>query len=134
MAKRNNLIAELLAESIKKGDYISQEIARLVAKAADETNDKMHADLLGHGVGAQRGEAVGKPVKIAAKLEKAKRDWEWEIGLLKKMDGQKAEELREVKRELGSLEKQIVNRKEENNLIENEHDQARRQRISTIKS
>lgn len=49
-----------------------------------------------------------KRVEIEAKLEKAKRDWELEIGLLMKMDGQKVEKLREVKKELVLLEKLIL--------------------------
>lgn len=51
---------------------------------------------------------MGKRVKIEAKLEKPKRDWELEIGLLMKMDGQKVEKLREVKKELVLLEKLIL--------------------------
>lgn len=51
---------------------------------------------------------MGKWVKIEAKLEKAKRDWELEIGLLMKMDGQKVEKLREVKKELVLLENLIL--------------------------
>lgn len=41
------------------------------------------------------------------------------------MEGQKVEELREVKKELGLLEKQIRNGEEEKKLVENERDQAR---------
>lgn len=51
---------------------------------------------------------MGKRVKIEAKLEKEKRDWELEIGLSMKMDGQKVEKLREVKKELLLLEKLIL--------------------------
>lgn len=63
----------------KKEGHISQEIARLAAKAADEKNDKIHANVLQHEADKQRDQAMGKRVKIAAKLEKAKRDWELEI-------------------------------------------------------
>lgn len=63
MAKWNNLIAELLAELTQKGDHFSQEIARLAAKATDEKNDKIHANLLQHDAEKQPEEAIGKRVK-----------------------------------------------------------------------
>lgn len=92
----------------KKEGYISQEVARLAARAADEKNDKINANILEHEADKQHDQAMGKRVKIEAKLEKAKRDWELEIGLLMKMDGQKVEKLREVKKELVLLEKLIL--------------------------
>lgn len=91
MAKRDYLIPELLAELTKKEGHTSQEIARLAAKAVDEENDKIHGNLLQHEADNQRDQVMGKQVKTAAKLEKAKRDWEFEIGLLMKINGQRAE-------------------------------------------
>lgn len=92
----------------KKEGYISQEVARLAARAADEKNDKINANILEHEADKQHDQAMGKRVKIEATLEKAKRDRELEIGLLMKMDGQKVEKLREVKKELVLLEKLIL--------------------------
>lgn len=126
MAERSYLIVELLAELAKKDDHISKEIARLGAKAAAEEEDKIRAILLQHEALKQRDEAMGKLREIEERIEKVTRDWQWEIGLLNKMNWQKVEELREVKKELGLLEKQIRNGEEENEFVEKERDQARK--------
>lgn len=56
-------------------------------------------------------------------------------GRIVKEDGRaEGRELREVKKELGLLEKQIRNGEEEKKLVENERDQAREGRTSTPRS
>lgn len=129
MAKRSYFTAELLAELTKKDDCISKEIdllaAKAVAKAAAEEKDKIHANLLQHEAMKQRDEAIGNRSEIEAEMEKVKRDWEWEIGSLKKMDWQKVGELREVKKELSLLEKQTWSGEEEKEFVKKERDQAR---------
>lgn len=117
------MIAELLGELTKIDDHISKEIALLAAKAPAEEKDKVLANLLQHEAMKQRDEAMGKRGEIEAEMEKVKRDWEWEIGLLKRMDWQKVEELGEVKKELGVLEKQLWSG--EKKFVEKERDQAR---------